>query len=504
MFLVVVGVQDSSDARLGVLCIGFFILVFPVFVLGARAYQRKKGMAQTSDTSQLTLALPKSVLQTPSQDTLTTPQLALQNGQTTAVESLRLPGAKETGGATIAEVGSSRPLRPGVHPQPTISKAKLAKVRRALSAERDGAARAFFSVVKSDDKQKAQFFETFTEVKLFDAAARGQSEEVEVLLCDGAAPDMIAADTKNAPLHVAVFRGQTLIVELLLRYGANKNVRGGDQSFTPLHLAAEGGRLEIAECLIRHGAEIDARDASNMTPLHYAAGQQSTAVAEVLLANGADANAKSNNGNTPLHMATDKDRQNLARLLLLNKADANARDKLGTTPLHVAAFKGYKGMVELLLAHRPDALAKNDSGRTPLEEARLRKDTEGTKQRNPNWGWSDYEGVIELLREYSAEREDPSVPTLRCAGCSAMYKIGDDALVVTPESGFDLAPSTILISDGTMPDREDLVCSFESVENVERSKEKARQNWTLIENSLARGQRRAWRCRACDKVNTYQ
>jgi glyceraldehyde 3-phosphate dehydrogenase len=102
--------------------------------------------------------------------------------------------------------------------------------------------------------------------------------------------------------------------------------------------------------------------------------------------------------------------------------------------------------------------------------------------------------------------EAPTVPTLVCSGCNKTYRIGDDSFAMTLELAFGLLGGpTVIVSDGSALDREDVVYSLDDVppENLPSAREKARQNWKMIQESLSRGQRRTWRCRACKKVNSY-
>ena len=103
-----------------------------------------------------------------------------------------------------------------------------------------------------------------------------------------------------------------------------------------------------------------------------------------------------------------------------------------------------------------------------------------------------------------ANSEISAVPTLSCAGCGKVYRIGDDAVAVTLEHGLSLARGGVIISDGSTAVREDLVASVDvSLGNLAGAREKARQNWKIIQDSLSQEHHRSWRCKACDKVNEY-
>jgi len=92
-----------------------------------------------------------------------------------------------------------------------------------------------------------------------------------------------------------------------------------------------------------------------------------------------------------------------------------------------------------------------------------------------------------------------SLPTLRCAGCGRTYRIGDNAVAVAPEFAFARIGKAVVLSDGVTPDREDLV----SAVSASDARETARPSWEIIEKGLASGQRRRWRCGACNRINDY-
>ena len=94
--------------------------------------------------------------------------------------------------------------------------------------------------------------------------------------------------------------------------------------------------------------------------------------------------------------------------------------------------------------------------------------------------------------------------TLKCAGCQKIYSIGDDSIVVTDEDvRRDLynGAAVISFSDGSNPVREDLVASFDVKLPSERKN--ARRSWKIVTKSMSRGQRRRWKCRACNQINDY-
>jgi ankyrin repeat protein len=68
-----------------------------------------------------------------------------------------------------------------------------------------------------------------------------------------------------------------------------------------------------------------------------------------------------------------------------------------------------------------------------------------------------------------------------------------------------LAAGAVILTDGTTPERKDLVSSLEGVPmaNLAAARERARPSWEIIQKSLARGERRKWSCIACKTINPY-
>ena len=68
-------------------------------------------------------------------------------------------------------------------------------------------------------------------------------------------------------LYLAAQEDNPHICELLLENGANPNVQGGPQKLTPLHLAAHSNHLAVCCILAEHGADISMKDVDGDTPL---------------------------------------------------------------------------------------------------------------------------------------------------------------------------------------------------------------------------------------------
>jgi len=72
------------------------------------------------------------------------------------------------------------------------------------------------------------------------------------------------------PLHEVAQKAHVELVNLLLENGANPNVPGGDDNATPLHDAVSSGNAEVVRSLVRSGADKNALDSSSKTPADMA------------------------------------------------------------------------------------------------------------------------------------------------------------------------------------------------------------------------------------------
>ena len=112
--------------------------------------------------------------------------------------------------------------------------------------------------------------------------------------------------------------------------------------------------------------------------------------------------------------------------------------------------------------------------------------------------------VLARMTAAKAALHPVAAPTLTCAGCGKVYRIGEDAVAVSLEYGLSLARGAAIISEGNVADREDLVAALDvSSNDLPGAQTKAHENWKIIQESLSQGHRRTWRCKACNKVNAY-
>jgi hypothetical protein len=94
--------------------------------------------------------------------------------------------------------------------------------------------------------------------------------KVELLLENGADPNLTKGTFQDPPLHNAVKLGYVDVVDLLMAHQADLNIRG-PQGATPLHWAALRGDSETVEKLLDAGADPHICDDVGWTPMDKAA-----------------------------------------------------------------------------------------------------------------------------------------------------------------------------------------------------------------------------------------
>jgi ankyrin repeat protein len=197
---------------------------------------------------------------------------------------------------------------------------------------------------------------------LSDAARKGRTEILQILIKKGASVNVRAGDTGVTPLHLAGASGDGAAVRLLLANGANRAARDTFGA-TPLEQAAKLHRTEVVEALLPPGS------GSRIDLLTEAVIKGHADLVKVLLERGTDANVRNASGATPLHDAALKGQTEVARVLVEHGADVKAKNTFGATPLHDAALGGNPGIVDLLLGKGAEVNARDDSGATPLYQA---------------------------------------------------------------------------------------------------------------------------------------
>ena len=200
------------------------------------------------------------------------------------------------------------------------------------------------------------------------AALSGSNEVAAMLVAGGA--DINAYDAeKNTILSKVVDRGNFETAEILLANGAEPDMPIGVTEVTALHFAAHKGDKKIASLLLAKGADINSENLGGQSALVQALCDGQTEFAEFLLDNSADVNSGIDVGSSPLIWAADKGHEGLVKRMLSMGASINAVDQDGETSLYRAIDRGFITIAQLLIDHGADVTIPNKQGSTPLNIA---------------------------------------------------------------------------------------------------------------------------------------
>jgi ankyrin repeat protein len=209
--------------------------------------------------------------------------------------------------------------------------------------------------------------------ELLEAASRGDSVRVKLLIEGGAALNSLPANGRGA-LALAALYGHESIVRSLIDRGASVNPGGENEIHAPLSSAILGRELEIARLLLEKGAQANGSPNRQWTPLIHAIKMHlDTAFVADLLARGADPNRGS--PWPPLMHAANEGLAPVASRLIDHGATLDRPDSNGVTALMIALESGWPEVAGILLARGANPNAGTEYGTTPLMYAARRGDT---------------------------------------------------------------------------------------------------------------------------------
>ncbi len=242
--------------------------------------------------------------------------------------------------------------------------------------------------------------------KLYEAASKGDLNEVRALLTQGV--DVNAGyQGGGTALYAAVIYNKKDVVEFLISKGANVNFQGN------LRMALRYGHMDAAKVLLAHGATedifsasalndtarlkdfldeykdaVDVQDGAGWTPLYWALWLGAKDSCQLLLHRGANVNAREKiEGATPLIMGVRSLGAQFIPALLDKGADINAPDNYGMAMLHWSSFIGDSATVQVLLSRKADFNLKTKKNETALQLAKEKKHPE----------------IVELLKKAGAK-----------------------------------------------------------------------------------------------------
>ncbi|KFO37843.1 GA-binding protein subunit beta-2 [Fukomys damarensis] len=151
--------------------------------------------------------------------------------------------------------------------------------------------------------------------RLLEATRKGQDDEVEKLMANGA--PFTTDWPGTSPLHLAAQHGHYSIAEVLLRADVSRDALTKVDR-TPLHMATASGHAHIMELLVRNGADVNAKDMLKKTALHWATEHHHWDIVKLLIEYRADVHTFSKFNKSAFDIALEKN--NTKILVILQEA----------------------------------------------------------------------------------------------------------------------------------------------------------------------------------------
>ncbi|VBB17944.1 ankyrin repeat protein [Yasminevirus sp. GU-2018] len=226
---------------------------------------------------------------------------------------------------------------------------------------------------------------------------------------------MTNVDTKTAKgetsLHIAINYQYNVIAELLLNEGASPNIVDSDNEFSPLHYAVGWNNLPIVKMLLAKGADPNLQDIYGNTPLMYCIKEDYDECFEYIstfFKGKTEPSFKLNislwniDGKTPLHEVLENYTENKQHYVdsLIQDTGLSIQDSQGNTCMHyLVALNIWERYVDILKTKKINIFAKNSSGKAVIDL--IHPDTSKDKEVQQKYNmFVDIitEGYINILR----------------------------------------------------------------------------------------------------------
>lgn len=160
---------------------------------------------------------------------------------------------------------------------------------------------------------------------------------------------VFGANYSEAAMLSAYENGHHKIVEMLLEQGANPDVGDEEGNSLPIK-AAKNGHYELLSKLIDKGCDVNCCNSSKTPLIVILSYGENPGIIKQILEAGADINLATEDGTTALHYAAFFNHISTVELLTSKGANLNAKaTDSELTPLMIAGQRGYKRVVEILV-----------------------------------------------------------------------------------------------------------------------------------------------------------
>ncbi|MFP4287815.1 MAG: ankyrin repeat domain-containing protein [Bacteroidota bacterium] len=210
------------------------------------------------------------------------------------------------------------------------------------------------------------------DLRLLSAVFEDKTNQVEVLIQEGANPD-IADYYGISALMYSIQNENDSIMNLLIDNGANADTTDY-QGMNALMYALLSGNDTLIYPLIEKTTKINHQDTRGNNAMIYAAYSDDVEIAGALYSKGANIHVQNQKGITPLMIASSFGNFYMADFLLFYGVNTDTRARDGSTALHLAAWYGQEEIAGLLLDYGADMEAEDKSGNTPFIYAVLADD----------------------------------------------------------------------------------------------------------------------------------
>lgn len=182
---------------------------------------------------------------------------------------------------------------------------------------------------------------------------------VEILLENEAEVDVKDNNFKT-PLYIASQLGLIDIVNILLKNGANPNIFRDSCGSTPVFIAAQNGHSAVLTLLLNHGGNPNSFKFNGASALFIATVGEHFHCVNLLLKYRASPNDKTFTKDYPLTLVWKHNKLDTARLLIQNGSIIDDPNHEGQNPLWLAIFYENYELMKLLLQVGAKSIADKD------------------------------------------------------------------------------------------------------------------------------------------------